>query len=63
MLLPPPLLEICEIGLSKMQFPVFSGPELVNHEGLTRHYQILTKNEIFDWFGNYIIIIKCVNMG
>jgi len=28
--------EICKIGLSKMQFPAFPGPELVNREGLLR---------------------------
>ena len=27
---PPPLREICKIGLSKMQFPAFPGPELGN---------------------------------
>ena len=26
--------EICKIGLSKMHFPAFLGPELVNREGL-----------------------------
>ena len=29
--------EIIKIGLSKMQFPVFSGSELVNQEGILRH--------------------------
>ena len=28
--------EICKIGLSKMQFPAFPGPELGNLEGLLR---------------------------
>ena len=31
------LREIFKIGLSKMQFPEFPGPELVNREGLLRH--------------------------
>ena len=30
-------LEIFIIGLSKMQFPAFSGPELINWEGLLIH--------------------------
>ena len=29
--------EIFKIGLSKMQFPAFPGPELVNREGLLRY--------------------------
>ena len=35
--------EIFITGLSKVQFPAFSGSELVNQEGI-----MLTKNEIFD---------------
>ena len=31
------LLEIFIIGLSKMQFPAFSGSELVNQDGILRH--------------------------
>ena len=43
---PPPTREICKIGLSKMQFPAFSGPELGNREGLLRRYikKCLRKN-------------------
>lgn len=29
--------EICKIGISKMQFPAYPGPELVNRENLLRH--------------------------
>ena len=45
--------EICKIGLSKMQFPAFPGPELGNRKGLSRRLKMFTKKEIFDWFGNY----------
>ena len=31
--------EICKIGLSKMQFPAFPGPELGNLEGLLRPWK------------------------
>ena len=29
--------EICKIGISKMQFPAYPGPKLVNREVLLRH--------------------------
>ena len=35
-------LESFKIGLSKMQFPVFPGPELINWEGLLRHKEMFT---------------------
>ena len=32
--------KVFNIGLSKMQFPVFPGPELINWEGLLRQRNI-----------------------
>lgn len=29
--------EIIKIGVSKIQFPILAGPELVNQEGLSKH--------------------------
>lgn len=40
--------EMFKIVLSKMQFPVFPGLDLVNRESLLRHQKLLSKNEIFD---------------
>ena len=45
--------KICKIGLSKMQFPAFPGPELGNRKGLLRRSKMFTRKEVFDWFGNY----------
>ena len=49
--------KVFKIGLSKMQFSAFPGPELINWEGVLRHYEMLTNNEIFV-FVIFIIILQ-----
>ena len=40
-----------------MQFSAFPGPELINWEGVLRHYEMLTNNEIFVFVIFYYNII------
>lgn len=46
-------LENFKIGLSKMRFPAFAGPELINWEGLLRHQECTKTMKCYFVFAIY----------
>ena len=53
--------EICKIGLSKMQFPAFPGPDLGNLEGFLRALKNAHKKYIHVYDRNYLFFsIVCI---
>ena len=56
---PPPTREICKIGLSKMQIPAFSGPELGNREGLLRRYIKNAHKKIYMCMVSNVVLLPC----
>ena len=56
---PPSPREICKIGLSKMQFPAFPGPELGNPEGLLKRYIKNAHEKIYMCMVSNVVLLPC----